>query len=270
MSLLTKTALPSLTALTLQALNNHTKESSIQRIQHFLQGQLTVDMNELLPTQSRWFAHCNLQGRMVSLGRILPFEESYLLILPQSIAATAAQHLEKYAAFSKIIVRERLDLSFFGLRSDEPLNRLPEEPETLSAEGETTFICLQNRPFRWLGIHPKDKPYIDFTPSIEGSESEWLCDEIANFSPFLTPETVGKFLPHDIDLPAKKGVSFKKGCFLGQEIVARMEHLGKLKKKMGLEILPEDAFTQTEDHIVNQLIHPITQERYRLTLKKTP
>jgi folate-binding protein YgfZ len=205
---------------------------------------------------------------MVSLGRILPFEDSYLLILPQSIAAQAKQHLEKYAAFSKIIVREREDLSFFGLTSDTPLNRLPEESETFSTEEETTFIALQKSPFRWLGFHLTHQPPRGLPPTIEGQESEWLCDEIANASPFLTPETVSQFLPHDIGLPEKKGVSFQKGCFLGQEIVARMEYLGKLKKKMIIERDKNPTAEASDEEVINEQIHPLTQERYRLLLKK--
>lgn len=61
---------------------------------------------------------------------------------------------------------------------------------------------------------------------------EWRLQRIEKGIPTLFPETTGKFLPHDLNLPTLNAVSFTKGCYLGQEIVARMQHLGKPKWHM--------------------------------------
>jgi folate-binding protein YgfZ len=65
----------------------------------------------------------------------------------------------------------------------------------------------------------------------------WRMQQINRGIPTLFPETLGKFLPHDINLPQLNAVSFNKGCYLGQEIVARMEHLGKPKRHMLAKII---------------------------------
>lgn len=62
--------------------------------------------------------------------------------------------------------------------------------------------------------------------------NDWRLQQITKGLPTLFPETIGKFLPHDINLPTLNAVSFNKGCYLGQEIVARMQHLGKPKYHM--------------------------------------
>jgi folate-binding protein YgfZ len=236
-------------------------------IQTFLQGQLTCDLHEVTPTMSRLFSHCNLQGRMISLGRLVEYQGNYLMILPQSIAEGARLNLQKYAQFSKISVQEETGFSFTGLRILNP-SEIPEHidyprklNQTRSESENTLLICIQESPLRLLKIQKSS----DTDSSAPSRSAEWLCQEIENQSPYLTPETVGKFLPHDINLPEKLGVSFKKGCFLGQEIVARMEHLGKLKKKMIVEILsasiPE---VDSRENIICESQHDGKSYRLRL------
>jgi folate-binding protein YgfZ len=253
-------------------------QTELSFIKDFLQGQLTCDLNEISPTQSRLFAHCNLQGRMISLGRIIEYQDSYLMILPKDIAPGAIQHLQKYAQFSKIQIEEEKNLSFTGLifSHPNPSNNHSRElnqvftPKELS--GESIEICVQEHPLRLLKI---EKAPLE--PQQEKSKSnEWLCQEIENHTPFLTSKTVGKFLPHDINLPQQMGVSFKKGCFLGQEIIARMEHLGKLKKKMVLEVsnLSEKNNATAETENIENIIceSECSGKRYclRLIFRKAP
>ena len=236
-----------LAALTLHPLRKNTPESTLSLIKEFLQGQLTCDMNNVSPTQSRWFSHCNLQGQMMTLGRIIQSQDSYWLIIPKSIADTSRSLLEKYASFSRLEVRSVPDLDFFGLSADFLPEHFPSELYAASTFNQTVLICVQTHPYRWLSIQEKSSDFLSKLNLETFTEKDWLAEEIRVHSPFLTPETVGKFLPHDIDLPQKLGVSFQKGCFLGQEIIARMEHLGKLKRKMMLKTwdplhpLPEDS-----------------------------
>lgn len=76
---------------------------------------------------------------------------------------------------------------------------------------------------------------------------EWRLQQINKGIPTLFPETIGKFLPHDLNLPALNAVSFTKGCYLGQEIVARMQHLGKPKWHMVATELPGNAGDELAD-----------------------
>lgn len=144
----------------------------------FLQGQLTCNLEEVTESQSKLGAHCNPQGRIISLFHIYLHQESYYLLMPKSLIPIAQAALKKYAVFFKTELKDVSDT-----------------------------------------INSIDLPI----------EKTWKTQAIANGIPFIYPETSEKFLPHEINLPNLGGVSFNKGCYTGQEIIARMQYRGKLK-----------------------------------------
>ena len=232
-----------LTAITFSTLPQNTTADPIK---NFLQGQLTCDLRKISKTEFRPFAHCNLQGRMMSLGNLLQTNEDYLLIIPKSIASETITHLQKYAMFSKIKLQEKSDLFFYGLETEsiKAPNSWPLEVHQVTQENKISndliYLCLEKNSARTRVFAISHSP-LDLKNFTEKSEAWWLSLEIQNLTAFLTQETIGKFLPHEINLPKQEGVSFTKGCFLGQEVVARLEHLGKLKKQMVCEIHPFSA-----------------------------
>lgn len=185
--------LPSLTLLTFSSLKKGSEEEQTAWIKHFLQGQLTCDLDEVSEGQSRWFAHCNLQGRMISLGRLVQIKDSYFLILPKNIAQTAQQHLEKYAAFSRISIEEKANFQCFGLNSETPIENYPTTQNTVLTQDPLTLISLGEQ--RWLGLSREIPNLSDEFDLIPHDETEWLTQEIQHLSPFLTPETVGEISP---------------------------------------------------------------------------
>ena len=146
----------------------------------FLQGQLTCNMEEISPTQSKLGAHCNPQGRILSLFRIFERDQSYYLVLPQEMLPLATQCLKKYAAFYSATLTEHDNEQF----------------------------------------------------PIEKVELEWKFFDVSQGIAKIYPETSGKFLPHDLNLHLNEGISWNKGCYTGQEIIARMHYRGKLKNHL--------------------------------------
>lgn len=196
----------------------------------FLQGQLTADISLLTGNNSCLAAHCNLKGRMVSLGRILLHNDEYLYIVPKSIQTQALKRLQKYAMFSKVSLSLHERYHIYGLSETEKnIKSWPEKPNAVIEKNTQILIKMPGDPNRVLCLSPNSLELSDAEPM---PEEWWQSLEIQNYLTFLTENTTAKFLPHEINLQKMGGVSFKKGCFVGQEIIARMEYLGKLKKSL--------------------------------------
>jgi folate-binding protein YgfZ len=203
---------------------------------NFLQGQLSCDMNEVNPQQSRLAAHCNPKGRMVSLGRVYQYKEDIYFAVPRSIAASALAHLKHYALFSKVSFSEA-ELNSIGIMDNLAQSTL--EPHI----NENLLVIEHANRLEIIGPSDAlDELVQKLNLTLSTDQHLWEIADIEDGIAFLCPETVARFLPHDINLPQLNGVSFNKGCYIGQEIIARMQFLGKMKTKLALvEILTTEC-----------------------------
>lgn len=212
----------------------------------FLQGQFTCDVNEINSSQTRLAAHCDPKGRMQCLGRLYLFQNEYYYSLPASLLDICMEKLKPYAILSRVNMTA-MDWISIGLSDAEAnlaaLNSLPTGPDSCIEYNNVLIIKVQgDTRYQLIGIQEAVDPILrSLELKIESNETTWLEAEIKQGQAFLMPETVGKFLPHDINLPQLNGVSFNKGCYIGQEIIARMQYLGKLKKQLWL-VESQDAF----------------------------
>lgn len=172
----------------------------------FLQGQLTCDVEKLTPEKFSLGAHCNLKGRVVSLFWITRDTENYYLTLPESIVETTIKSLQKYVLRSKVsmTVLERHPRADGGPDAQSALQALP----------------------AWIPA------FAGMTERNAGMTRNFLTTCIEQHIPFLSPKTVGMFLPADLELDKHGAISLNKGCFIGQEIIARMHYLGKSKNEL--------------------------------------
>ncbi len=159
-----------------------------------LQGQLTCDVTKT-PCLG---AHCNPQGRVISLFWLFTEGCDFYLKMPKTLLPIALKALQKYAVFFKVSL---------------------EINDSLEASG---------------------------------SDEEWKLFNIVSNIPTIYPESSEKFLPHDLNLPELGGVSFDKGCYTGQEIIARMQYKAKLKNHLThTRIQSENTPVIGEDNVVD-------------------
>lgn len=188
----------------------------------FLQGQLTIDIEALSPLKSSLCAHCNPKGRIISLFYLLRRENDFLLIMQKDLLPIASKALQKYAAFYKVVIADMTHtLPLFGCDIVD-LTQLP-----------PPFITIPIDPSRRLivGHSPAANQKLgDVFSASAQSEDAWHIRHIEKGIPTLVASTSEKFLPHELALPALSAVSFNKGCFTGQEIIARMQYRGQTKK----------------------------------------
>lgn len=204
----------------------------------FLQGQLTCNLNYLSDTQASLGARCTQKGRMQSSFRILLQGDGVLLAMATELLEPQLADLKKYAVFSKSkLTDESAAWVRFGLvNAESALASLGLElpAETDSVVRTDTLIAIRVSPGRaelWIPaeqadavrgqLHLEEKPL-----------NEWLLGQIRAGIGQVMAQTRELFIPQMLNLQAVGGVSFKKGCYTGQEIVARMQYLGKLKRRL--------------------------------------
>jgi len=175
----------------------------------FLQGYTTCDVDNL-STSNNLGALCNLQGRMVSNFRIAETSDGLMLRMHKSRVADTMAFLSKYIVFSKAKLIDSSDLwHCYGAINDKP-------------EGQ---ICLQvsdNRHELWSETE---------LPA-EADDLPWQQQDCLDGLAWIETATAEQYLPQMFNLHNLEAIDFNKGCYLGQEIIARAQYLGNLKRSL--------------------------------------
>lgn len=211
----------------------------------FLQGQLTCDVREVSELQSRLGAHCDHKGRMQAIFKLFKYQNDYYFQISKNLIEHLLQCLKKYAVFSKVTLTDvSEDWQQIGINGTESISILKELISEKLPEKIDGVVCLNNLViiqlpgnvprFCLLGSNLTIESLKQFllTRCQHAEFSYWQSLDIAAGIPSLFPETIGLFTPQQINFTSINGVSFNKGCYTGQEIIARMHYLGKLKQHM--------------------------------------
>lgn len=206
----------------------------------FLQGQLTCNMNYLSEAKATLGARCTQKGRMQSSFRILLEADGVLLAMASELIEAQLLDLKKYAVFSKSkLTDESASWARFGLNDGDSMLAglgLDLAPDTDAVARANDLIAIRVSPARaelWVRAEQAEDIRNRLAAQLpEGTLNAWLLGQIrAGIGQVFGP-TREEFIPQMINLQAVGGVSFKKGCYTGQEIVARMQYLGKLKRRL--------------------------------------
>ena len=206
----------------------------------FLQGQLTCNLNYLSDANATLGARCTQKGRMQSSFRILLEGDGVLLAMASELIEAQLADLKKYAVFSKSkLTDESPSWVRFGLNdADAALAALglalPEEIDSVARAND--LIAIRISPARaelWVRAEKGDEVRNQLAAQLpQAPLNDWLLGQIRAGIGQVFAQTREEFIPQMINLQAVGGVSFKKGCYTGQEIVARMQYLGKLKRRL--------------------------------------
>ncbi len=201
----------------------------------FLQGQLTCDLDEVTDNHFKLGACCTQKGRMVAIFRLLKIDNGYQFILDVEVAEVFIKHLSKYIPFFKAeIVEPQQPQLCLGLSVNLlEISNLAETKVGCSCPyGSGQLLGYADN--RWILVAPSselDKYWSQFNKRVLISNSnDWQYLDMLDRLAAVKSSSIEKFLPHEVALPEAGGVSFSKGCYTGQEIVARMHYLGKLNK----------------------------------------
>lgn len=206
----------------------------------FLQGQLTCNMDYLSDAKATLGARCTQKGRMQSSFRILLEGDGVLLAMASELVDAQLLDLKKYAVFSKSkLTDESASWMRFGLNDGDGALvslglDLPQETDAVVRAND--LIAIRVSPARaelWVRADQGEEIRTRLAALLhEGTLNDWLLGQIRAGIGQVFGQTREEFIPQMINLQAVGGVSFKKGCYTGQEIVARMQYLGKLKRRL--------------------------------------
>ena len=211
----------------------------------FLQGQITVNPDLLRPGQLALGANCNPQGRCISLFFIAKVEQNILLFLKRETLETAIANLRKYAVFFKVDITDQTKQnSLYGFSGiSQPELKLITNVELMSWQEQNIAIIMVAKDNQAL-VEEQIRDISTISP-----EQNWLYQLTYKSISWLTQKGQSEFLPHNLNLPLLKAVDFNKGCFTGQEVIARMQYKGKLKSHIQLFKSKEQLEISAIEHI---------------------
>ena len=213
--------------------------------QNFLQGQLSNDIRQVGATRAQLSAYCNAKGRMFCIFQIFQRPDgAYYLQLPAPLAEPTLKRLRMFILRAKVML-EFTDTGFGRVGLSGPnaeallthtLGSAPENVYDSISSDDITVIRLPG-PHARFALHA---PLAHLTPLWQTLSAKatpvgtapWSWLDIMAGIPVILPGTVEEFVPQMTNLELVGGVSFTKGCYPGQEIVARMHYLGRLKQRM--------------------------------------
>lgn len=192
----------------------------------FLQGYTTCDLSTLDDTRSSMGAICNIKGRMVTSFRIARHRDVLLLRMHRDLVAPTITFLSRYIVFSKAEMHDVSgEYQVVGVFGDSPVEGLDaRNPEAVASSD--TRLLLRVGPGR-AELWVRDTP-----PVASLSPENWDLAEIESGLAWVTPVSTDQYLPQMFRYDEVAGVNFEKGCYLGQEVVARAHFRGKVKRSL--------------------------------------
>ncbi|MGV3344484.1 tRNA-modifying protein YgfZ [Enterobacteriaceae bacterium LUAb1] len=209
----------------------------------YLQGQLTLDVGLLAAGQHRPAAHCDAKGKMWSNLQLFHRGEGFAYLERRSLRDRQIAELKKYAVFSKVTINaddESILLGLAGPAARDALTtlftRLPDAESPVVHVGNNTVLFFTQPAERFLLIltrHSAKEVTEALRDRVQHNNStQWLALDIEAGFPVLEDVTSAQFIPQAANLQALDAISFKKGCYTGQEMVARAKFRGANKRSL--------------------------------------
>ncbi len=248
--------------------------------QPFLHGQLSNDVKLLTPERSEYAAYCSPKGRMLANFLVWREADAYFLQLSRTLLPAMQKRLAMYVMRAKVKLSDasesRLSLGLSGTAASAALRDLfsvlPQHPHQVVHDADNgTLIALPGNRYQLIAdAGAAERLWLKLAATLTPAGTpcwEWL--EIRAGIPLLTQATQEQFVPQMANMELIGAVNFKKGCYPGQEIVARTQHLGQAKRRMvlahvagntppqpGDELFGETGDTQSIGMIVNAQTSP--------------
>jgi len=205
-----------------------------------LQGQLCNDVSLLTVGQVQLTAMSTPKGRMFALMHLLRTADAYLAVVAQPLAEPLMKRLKMYILRAKVTVSLQATtvlglLGAGGRRAGAAagFGSLPELGQCVLGMDGRILLRWSGEAPRWVLLGPPETLAPIVADALDAPEL-WTRADILSGVPVVLPETQDAFVPQMANMDRLKGISFTKGCYTGQEIVARLHYLGQLKRRMFL------------------------------------
>jgi len=208
--------------------------------QTFLQGQLTSDTREINANNSQLSSFCTPKGRILASFRIFQSDDDWFLILPKQRLEPILKRLKMFVLMSKVTLEDVSDdficIGLTGECIEENVKvPLPTTVNNVTQTDGNSFVLIDDKKTRFLvmgNFASISTLWNKCDNAAIVNASNWRLYDIQAGIPSIVDETSEAFIPQMLNLQLLDAVSFTKGCYTGQEIVARMQYLGKVKRRM--------------------------------------
>ena len=227
----------------------------------FLQNQFCNDVRKVNRTHSQLNGYCNPKGRLLALFRLFRQDGDYLLRLPREILEPTLERLRMFVLMSKVTLQDDSDaqvsIGYSGADAARHLsNALGSAPAAIDEclHTETLTVIRVRGPQPRFEIHGSEAAVRSLWDTLSNQarpagSAAWTLLDIHAGLPEVLAATREAFVPQMLNLQALDALSFHKGCYPGQEIVARMRYLGKLKRRMYRAHIDADTCPRPGDNL---------------------
>ena len=225
--------------------------------QSFLQNLLTNDVNALDVNQSQLSGFCNAKGRLFSIFLLVRCDDSYQIVLPIDMCSLLLQRLSMYILRSKVTITDiSTTTACIGLVQDNSNNTLElpaDDYQGMNYKSSLLIKIPSETTSRYLTISSLEN-IDELSQSLNkqwqlSSESKWNLLNIEAGLASIYPSSKEMFTPQQVNLDIVNGVSFNKGCYPGQEIVARLHYLGTPSRRLFLAEVQTDSILETGSEV---------------------
>ena len=195
-------------------------------VKDFLQGQMTQDINSISNQSYKMTSILNPKGRMIVSGLIKRSEDIFFLIISKDLSEDILNWLSRYILRSDVIITIE-DFNIIGLDNVNHKKLINHQDDSqqlnispVDVDKDRYILIINNQ------VVTKDN-------SIQSiNENDWTLADIKSGLAIIDKNNSEKYIPQMINLDLLEGISFSKGCYTGQEVVARVQHRGKIKQRM--------------------------------------
>jgi len=222
--------------------------------ERFLQGQLSNDTSRLGAGAPLLAAYSTPQGRVLAVLHLIPHSSGIVALLPREIAQPVLERLRKYVLRSKVAMEDISDefavvgLHRTGATSEGSAVLLPDaERRYAEFNGVGAARAAPGSARCWIIGGRRDLAHAGLLDAPDAAppdrvEHDWRLADIRAGMPQVYAATSELFVAQMLNLDLIDGISFTKGCFTGQEIIARTQHLGRIKRRLFRLRLPEGSW----------------------------
>ncbi|WMY95427.1 MAG: tRNA-modifying protein YgfZ [Arsenophonus sp.] len=207
----------------------------------YLQSQFTADVLSLQKNKHVFTAHCNPKGKMHSTLHLFHYKKGFAYILRKSVAKKQIDALKKYSIFSNITIKKESDIILLGVVGQNAQKKLkiffpqlPNKEQSVISFEETVLLHFHLPTDRFLIATNKIiANQLTKYFRIHSNSQKWLALNISAGIANIDIENNQKFIPQSANLEAlPASISFQKGCYIGQEIIALTKYRGSNKNRM--------------------------------------
>lgn len=198
----------------------------------FLQGQLSCNIKTLSESQASIAAYCTAKGRVISIMIVIPQTDGFCLLLPSSLAEIVQKRLQMFVLRSAVKLI-RSNVRILGIQTAEDAFNdvsLPQTDFVVTHKDSRVLLKIPSVNFpRWIYFNFEES---GFDLKDARSAASWRMEDIAAELPWFEADQTENYTPHMLNLDKLGGISLDKGCYTGQEIIARTHYLGKNKRQL--------------------------------------